>query len=120
VERLGPEAFDGERLLRPGAWIVDFSADWCPYCQDFLTTFSSLEGSREFRLAIGDLTDVETPLWELFALDVTPSLIAFRDGRVIYRVNGRRGFGLTEEDLRRTRAAVLDSDPGRGSDGPRS
>src|SRR5580658_1330406 len=32
MERFGPGAFDGRRLGRPGKWVVDFSADWCPFC----------------------------------------------------------------------------------------
>ncbi|MCI4342774.1 MAG: thioredoxin family protein [Thermoplasmata archaeon] len=120
MELLGPESFEGQRLLRPGTWVVNFSADWCPFCEQFLPTFASLEGTGEFQVAIGDLTDLESPLWDRFDLAVTPTLIAFREGMVVFRADGRRGIGLGQDAVRAARAALA---PGSGrpssSPGPR-
>jgi thioredoxin-like negative regulator of GroEL len=112
VERLGAEAFRARQLLRPGAWIVNFSAGWCPFCQEFLPIFAALDSDPNFRLAIGDLTDIDSPLWDGFDLEVTPTLIAFRDGEVVARVNGRRWIGLSSDDLRKVRAALTGTGEG--------
>jgi len=114
MELLGPEAFEGQRLLRPGMWVVNFSAAWCPYCEEFLPTFASLEGAGGIRIAIGDLTDVDSPLWDRFELTVTPTLIAFRDGTVVFRADGRRGIGLGPDAVRGAQAALT-----AGTGGPR-
>jgi hypothetical protein len=120
MERFGPGAFDGRRLGRPGKWVVDFSADWCPFCDQFLPIFAALEGNEEFQVAIGDLTDVDTPLWDLFDLEVTPTMIAFRDGDPVFRVDGRRNVGLTQKDVQAVRAAMAEPTQGtRPSGSPR-
>jgi thiol-disulfide isomerase/thioredoxin len=112
VEILGPEAFDGPKLRRPGTWVVNFSAEWCPFCAEFLPKFGSLGGEGEFELAIGDLTDVSSPLWDWFQLEVTPTVVAFRDGGAVFRRNGRRGYGLDDGDLRALRTALEPPDAG--------
>jgi thioredoxin 1 len=106
VERLGPDAFDGDRLRRRGTWAVAFSADWCPFCRAFVPEFEALRGTGPFEIAIGDLTDEENPLWERFDVDVVPTLVAFRDGAAIFRRNGRLGAGLDAADLTALREAL--------------
>jgi thiol-disulfide isomerase/thioredoxin len=114
VEVLGKDAFDGTRLERPGIWVVNFSADWCGFCEEFLPKYATLERDRGLGVVIGDLTDLDSPLWDLFRLTVTPTIVAFRDGVQFFRRDGRRGEGLDEEDLRALRAAISALDPGRG------
>jgi hypothetical protein len=115
MQRFGPEAFDGPRLGRGGTWLVDFSAEWCGFCDDFLPMYAALEGNGEFEVAIGDLTDVNSPLWDQFELKVTPTMIAFRDGAPVVRVDGRRNIGLTPNDIQTVRTALAALSPG----GPR-
>lgn len=114
MDILGPEDFDQSGLRRPGMWVVDFSADWCPFCQEFLPKFASLDGDGDFRLAIGDLTDVESSLWDRFDLRVTPTLIVFCDGVPVFRRDGRPGEGLDEGDLRTLLAALPARRDGHG------
>ncbi len=114
MEVLGPEDFEGQRLRRSGTWVVDFSAEWCPFCREFLPKFAELGGEGEYQLAIGDLTDAQSPFWDTFRLEVTPTVIAFREGVVVFRRDGRWGEGLDENDLRAVRVALE-----RPSDGPR-
>jgi thioredoxin 1 len=92
---LGPSDFEGTRLKRPGTWAVAFVADWCPFCRRFLPLFEAARGRGEFTLAYGDLTSYENPLWETFDVSVVPTLIAFRDGAIVFRENGRFARGLT-------------------------
>ncbi|MCI4372798.1 MAG: thioredoxin domain-containing protein [Thermoplasmata archaeon] len=111
MEVFGPNAFDGTSLQRTGTWVVDFSAEWCPFCREFLPKFSTLAAGTDAQLAIGDLTDVESPLWDLFHLEITPTMIVFRDCLPVFRRDGRWGEGLDEDDLGAVRRAL---GPGKG------
>jgi thioredoxin 1 len=106
MEQLALDAFDGRTLRRDGRYAVVFSADWCPFCRAFSPKFATLDGNSKFRTAQVDLTDLETPLWEQFEIEVVPSIIAFRDGEVILRIDGVAGVGLSDRDVDRTRAML--------------
>ncbi|HTW40223.1 MAG TPA: thioredoxin family protein [Thermoplasmata archaeon] len=106
LERLGGEAFDGERFRRPGLWAVVFLADWCPFCRAFAPTFESLGGRGSARVAMADATDESSPLWEQFSIDVVPTVIVFRDGTPVLRRDGRLGRGLGDADVAAIRAAM--------------
>ncbi len=104
-ERLGPEAFEGDRLARPGTWTVGFLAQWCGFCRAFAPSFATLEGGAT-HVAVGDLTDLANPLWERFDIEIVPTVIVFRDGRSVARVDGRPMEGLGSEDLEKVRRAL--------------
>lgn len=107
METLDATAFERGDLLREGTWVVAFLADWCPFCERFLPSFLSLEGNAGFRIAVADVSDVESPLWDELAISVVPTLIAFDDGRPIHREDGLLGRGLPAGALERTQAAAL-------------
>jgi thioredoxin 1 len=104
LERLGADSFRQGRLVRPGTWAVAFLAEWCPFCRDFAPRFASLAG--DVRIAVGDLTDEENPLWEEFGIEVIPTVILFRDGAPVLRRDGTLGEGLGPRDLAAVRAAL--------------
>ena len=108
VERLPAQAFDGDRLARPGTWAVAFVADWCPFCRRFRPEFEALPGPVGFRRGWGDVTDLESPLWDSFHLEVVPTVVAFRDGAVVFRIDGVAGVGLGPADLDALRQALTD------------
>ena len=99
MERWGAEAFDGDRLRRTGTWAVAFLADWCPFCRSFAPKFAALETGGVAKLAVADVTDEESPLWDRFEVKVVPTVIVFRDGAPASRHNGRLARGLGERDL---------------------
>jgi thioredoxin 1 len=104
MERIGADEFDNDRLRRPGTWAIAFLADWCPFCREFEPEFERLAGDGASHLAIADLTDEESPLWERFHVDVVPTVIVFRDGSATFRRDGRLGRGLGPADLTAIRA----------------
>ena len=106
MERLGPEAFDGDRLRRRGTWAIAFLADWCPFCRAFAPKFEALGRTGLFEIGTADLTDEETPLWERFGVEVVPTIIAFREGKAIFRRDGTLGRGLAAGDLAALRGAL--------------
>jgi thioredoxin 1 len=100
MERVGAEAFEDDRLRRPGTWIVGFLADWCPFCRAFAPHLESLGAPPGRGVLLADVTDESSPLWERFGVDVVPTVIVFRDGRPIFRRDGHLGRGLGESDIR--------------------
>lgn len=98
LERLRPRDFQGTRFVRSGTWAVAFLADWCPFCRRFAPEFARLAG-HGFRLAMADVSSEESPLWDRFAIEVIPTVLVFRDGRLIFRVDGRYMEGLDSNDL---------------------
>ncbi len=105
MERFGPEAFSGRRLNRPGSWAVVFLATWCPFCREFAPQFAHLARTSG-HLAVGDLTDLGNPLWETFDIEVVPTVLVFRDGKLLRRVDGRPMEGLGPADVRDIEAAL--------------
>jgi thioredoxin 1 len=106
METLPVGAFQGQRLERPGTYIVVFAADWCPFCRSFLPTFARLEGRGPFRIARADVTDIDSPLWDRFEIRVVPTMLLFRNGTLATRFDGVAGVGLGERDAERARAAA--------------
>lgn len=98
IETLPPAELDGGRLARHGLWVVAFVADWRPFCRRFLPELSRLAG-RGLQIARADVTSYDSGLWDEYRIDVVPTVIVFRDGRAVYRADGRLGEGLDAEDL---------------------
>lgn len=107
MEKLRDEAFRKDRLQRSGTWLVAFLADWCPFCQHFRPELSTLESEKGFRAAEGDLTSMSSPLWDEFHIDVVPTVVVFREGASVFRVDGVLGEGLPPGGLERARQAAL-------------
>lgn len=107
METLPATAFEKGRLRRDGTWVVAFYAEWCPFCRRFRPEFEALDGGTAFRTAIGDVSSEVSPLWDDFAIEVVPTVIVFRDGRPVFRVDSVEGFGPPPHALDRARAAAL-------------
>lgn len=105
IERVGPEAFDGTRLLRTGVVVVGFLADWCPYCVQFLPDLAALERPN-VPVLLADLSDEASPLWETFEVAIVPTLVVFSDGRPVFRADGVRSRGLGPKDLAAASEAI--------------
>jgi hypothetical protein len=99
LEILGPVDFHDGQLKRPGTYVVCFAAEWCPVTRRFMPKFLALRGTAEAMYAIADITDLHSPLWDDFRIRITPSIIVYRDEKVLLRLDGRRFFGLRESDL---------------------
>ncbi|HYA11114.1 MAG TPA: thioredoxin family protein [Thermoplasmata archaeon] len=123
LETVGAEAFDGERLRRPGAVAVAFLAEWCPFCRTFAPEFAWLQRQPGLHLLVADVTPDDSPLWDRFGIDVVPTVIVFHEGKAVFRADGVPGRGLSAADLeaigRAARPATGDRAPKRtaGSDG---
>ena len=95
------EDFSGVRLNRSGTFVVCFGAAWCPITRRFMPKFVAERERIRGTLAIADITDTNDPLWDTFRIRITPSILAFQDGEVRIRVDGRRFIGVTAAAMRR-------------------
>ncbi|MCI4349956.1 MAG: thioredoxin family protein [Thermoplasmata archaeon] len=111
MERLSTADFSGDRLAAALDTAVCFYAGWCPFCVDFLPRFAALEGTVPFRLALADISDESTPLWETFGIAIVPTLVAFRAGRIFWRKDGVGGYGLDDHDLAALQRAFITPSP---------
>jgi thioredoxin len=105
MQQLSARDFDGDQLKASGEVAVCFLAGWCPFCRDFLPSFAALETGDRFELAIADISDESSPLWERFSIDIVPTIVAFRNGRSFWRKDGISGYGLDDKDLAALRSA---------------
>jgi thioredoxin 1 len=88
----------------PGPNVIVFAAKWCPYCTRFLKQAKSLENSSNVEIKLVDADDPDESLWDDFAIKKVPTIVVFKDGKSIFRRDGRHplslsGGGLKMSDL---------------------
>ncbi|MCI4341727.1 MAG: thioredoxin family protein [Thermoplasmata archaeon] len=101
VEVLRTNDFDAGRLKRPGTYAVCFGATWCWPTRGFIPKFVARSGCVPAQLAMADISELDDPLWDMFQIKITPTIVAFRNGLAVARFNGRRFLGLRDSDLDR-------------------
>jgi hypothetical protein len=101
LEVLRTGDFEATRLKRPGIYAVCFGATWCRPTRGFVPKFVARNGRLPATLAIADITEWKDPLWDSFQIKITPTMILFRDGVQVGRLDGRRFTGLKDADLDR-------------------
>jgi hypothetical protein len=98
IEVLDAEAFEGTCLERNGGSAVGFGATWCLPTRGFVPKFVARTDRLGARTVLADIPDLESPLWDTFSIQRTPTIVVFRDGRTAERLDGRRIVGLRNSD----------------------
>jgi len=75
--------------------IVLFYASWCPFSQEFLPIFEKYAKGNSCRV----LTDEIETCEDKYSIDVVPTVLFFKNGKVVKRLDGEHGRGLNEEQL---------------------
>jgi len=97
---LSTDNFDGAKILDSRNILALFYATWCPFCREFLATFEeSMQGRDDPVGALVDISDMNNPLWERFDIEIVPTLIGFKEGRILLRKDGVAGVGLGTREL---------------------
>jgi thioredoxin 1 len=100
--KLQQSDFDGDRLKTPGVLAIVFYATWCPYCRGFYPEFQRALDSKRASWAEVDISDFDNPLWETFGINIVPSIILFKDGQAVFRIDGVQGRGLSKRNIEET------------------
>ena len=99
---LGPPDFEGQRLKQHGTMAVLFLASWCPFCRQFRPTFEAAAKPSNTPWAWVDVSEDDSIFWETFGLDVVPTVVVFKNSEAVFRRDGERGRGLSQNVIRET------------------
>jgi len=77
-----------------------FYASWCPFCRRFLPAFDKNYSKYCLNSVLRVKVDADdNPLWDEYSIGAVPTVILFEEGIVCRRLDGRYGYGLSEEQL---------------------
>jgi len=105
-QHLDSETFDG--AIASGVVLVDFWAPWCMPCQMLSPVLKELASSFADRAAVAKVdTDQHPDVAQRYGISALPTLILFKDARLV-----RRFVGLTKfERLARAIEEQLEGQP---------
>lgn len=77
-------SFEHDVLHTDKPVLVDFWAQWCPYCRRIASAFDKIGEQYADTLVGGKINyDEEPQLIERFGIDTIPTLMLFKDGKVL-------------------------------------
>lgn len=77
---------------------VLFYASWCPYCREFLPIYEKYAGKNEQKYC-SVATDMTPECEGKYSIEIVPTVIYFKNGKPVKRLDGVGGVGLTEKQL---------------------
>jgi thioredoxin-like negative regulator of GroEL len=80
--------------------VAVFEATWCGFCRMFTEILKSYNAPKDSReVDVIDTDSGDGSLWDKYRIDIVPTIIVFREGKEIFRRDGKSMRGLSEEDL---------------------
>jgi thiol-disulfide isomerase/thioredoxin len=74
-------------------------ASWCPFSQRFLPIFENFAQDKT-RTCMHIVADFKANLCDKLSVDVFPTVLVFEKGKLIRRLDGQAGQGLSEQQLK--------------------
>lgn len=82
--------FDAQVTSSKGALLLDFWAEWCVPCKALTPVLDALAGEMAGRVVIGKVNVEEEPaIADKFGVKALPSLLFFKDGKLVDTLVGR-------------------------------
>jgi thioredoxin 1 len=75
-----------------------FYASWCPHSQRFLPIFKEYAKSNPDE-CLTVMIDFKADLCEKYSIDYYPTVLFFKKGKLLKRLDATPGLGLTKEQL---------------------
>lgn len=98
----------GQVVNGRGTVLIDFWASWCGPCRMFAPVFEQAAERHDDIIFAKVDTEVEEELARAFQISSIPTLVAIRDGVVLYARPGALPASALEELIDRVRAVDMD------------
>ena len=83
------ENFENETLVKSGVTLVDFFATWCGPCQMLGPVLDELSDNVDYKIVKVDV-DQASDLAAQFRVRSVPTMVIFKDGKIVERVESGR------------------------------
>jgi|SRR5271157_1584047 len=97
IENVEEKGISDELRQKEKAFVL-FYATWCPFSQRFLPVFEEY-ARRNPQECVSVIVDERPDLCEAYSIDYYPTVLLFRKGKVIKRLDAEPGVGLTKKQL---------------------
>jgi thiol-disulfide isomerase/thioredoxin len=90
---------DGLRkILKTGDKVIALVyASWCPFCRNFLPVFDKYVSCEGFDFV--RVQDDQESIGDKYSVDIFPTVLYFEKDKVVKRLDGEPGVGLSEKQL---------------------
>ena len=101
MKKINYEDSEKELISENDIAIVCFGGEWCPFCRKFFSEFDKWKAPNGIQKIIAELDEEETPWWDLYEINVVPTLAVIECGEITYRIDGEPSVGLDKADLKK-------------------
>ncbi|PKN10826.1 MAG: hypothetical protein CVU70_02035 [Deltaproteobacteria bacterium HGW-Deltaproteobacteria-5] len=89
---------DLEQALRDNDHVIAMVyVSWCPFCRKALPVFEKQAITKQRNLLL--VADDEESVADSYDIDIFPTLILFDKGRIVKRLDGKPGIGLSDKQI---------------------
>ena len=100
MKKINYKDTDKEMISEKETTVVCFGGEWCPFCRDFFPEFEKWKAPSGVKKIIAELDKEESPWWDLYKIEVVPTLAVIECGEITYRKDAKPSIGLDINDFK--------------------